>query len=183
MNYPEYKDCVTRLRRPTNEQTTNFIEFVGRDHSWYKHLPENREAEFIFYLDVNAGKKLIEVKKERYYFDEESGKKYQSRFGHWNYFATLYTVNYIPLEDGSIRDPRPIVGLNLIDNHGTRKPFPNEVAEMGTFYVSRYLHNEFSTSIVKSTPTELSSADKHEILINDIKGHLLFILDNIYGPE
>lgn len=48
MNYFDYKKYVTRINRPTNEQINNFIEFVGGDHSWYKHLPENRDAEFIF---------------------------------------------------------------------------------------------------------------------------------------
>ena len=35
----QYIELVSDVPFPTHEQKENFIEYVSRAHSWYKHLP------------------------------------------------------------------------------------------------------------------------------------------------
>lgn len=57
-----YRELVRRHPRPTDDQIRAFATFVGRDHSWYKHLPMDGMGEpFFFYLDPHVHALLIQT--------------------------------------------------------------------------------------------------------------------------
>lgn len=180
MEYQAYKELIKTLPKPTISQIDNFIDYVARDHSWYKHLTQEREEPFVFYFDPNAGKRLISVdetskenKDHIFHFDNNPPFVYQRNYGFWQYYATKYTVNYIPNNDGSVRDSRPYIGLNIVDENGILTKLPPYVIERSTFMMSSYLH--------KSVFEWVGPAfELHTELINELRDHLISISDMIY---
>jgi hypothetical protein len=131
MDLLAYKNSMQNLPMPTIGQTEKFIDFVANNHSWYKHLPEERLEPFIFYLDPNAGKLLERIEeresfnnKKHYCFKEMSSSNYQTSYGTWQYYTNCYSVNFIPNSDGSISDTRPLIGLNIINIEGEANEIP-----------------------------------------------------------
>jgi hypothetical protein len=52
----QYIDLVSDVPLPTQQQKENFIEYVSRAHSWYKHLPVYPPGvPFYFFIDKYAG--------------------------------------------------------------------------------------------------------------------------------
>ena len=185
MDFKEYKELLNRYPKPNEAKLDRFIRKVSRDHSWYKHLPRERKEPFIFYLDPNARRKLIKVEdkgffKKKQYFTFEPSEASELNLD-WQYYTTNYTVNFIPNNDGSIRDSRPFIGLNIINESGIAEPLPREVIEMGTFMMSRYLHQSFEdkTQYFENDPP-VSYSQKHEEIISELKVRLNLILNDIY---
>ena len=189
MDLLAYKNSMQNLPMPTIGQTEKFIDFVANNHSWYKHLPEERLEPFIFYLDPNAGKILerIEEKeifnnKKHYCFKEMSSPNYQTSYGTWQYYTNCYSVNFIPNSDGSISDTRPLIGLNIINIEGEANEIPEEVINHGTFMMSRYLHKRaFENAHNYSDENGISFAENHKIIISELKQHLSSFLNFIYN--
>ena len=105
--------------------------FVASDHSWYKE-GFKRTTPFVFYLDPNAGRKIKKVKlnpfRKAYRFiplpEDKEARYYRSAHGFWNYHTAEYTVNYLPAADGLVRDSRPFIGLNIMDDSVQLHPIP-----------------------------------------------------------
>jgi len=175
MTYTEYQNIVRKINKPTSEQTANFIEFVSKDHSWYKHLTDKREMIFVFYLNPDVGKTLQSVKKkwfifetEHFYFDETKFNDYQAKFGHWDYFTA--GIFFWPHKN-----------LFIVNEQGARQSIPEEVLKMGQFLMSRYLYKMFASELNYADSDGISYAEKHKIIINDLKNHLHLIADTIHG--
>jgi hypothetical protein len=188
MELLEYKRIMQDFAIPTIGQTENFIDFIARDHSWYKHLPEDRLEPFFFYLDPNAGRPLCKVeekglfrRKKYYSFKEVSSNSYQRYYGTWHYYTNKYTVNFIPQEDNSIRDSRPFIGLNIINGKGEAQKIPEEVITQGKFMMSKFLHKRaFKDTHNFYDSNGISFAENHKILVADLKQHLCSFLSFIY---
>jgi len=185
MDYKEYKELIQRYPKPNQRLTDFFVRKVSYDHSWYKHLSSERKEPFIFYLDPNASRKLKKVEESggfTYYEFMPVEPKKNINTG-WQYYTTNYTANFIPDADGSIRDSRPFIGLNIINDYGIAEPLPIEVIEMGTFMMSRYLHRgyEDKTERFDKNNPSVSFSQKHMEIISEIKIQLNLILDNIYN--
>jgi hypothetical protein len=194
-----YLDIVKQLPRPTLLQTNNFIEMVCMDHSWYKHLSADIPSLFVFYIDPNAGRKLeVSLKKHLFRKDEENYQfspyydykvdDYNSQFGYWNYFTTNYTINYIPEDDGGIRDSRPIIEMNYFNKNRVFEPIPEEIVKLGEVGVTAFLHScfkitdfdyKFNTSKVNDQLGLLNNK-KHEELISSIHKKLENIMAFLY---
>jgi hypothetical protein len=189
MEFLEYKKIIEKFPAPTIEQTENFIDFVVNDHSWYKHLPEGRLEPFYFYLDPNAGKLLEKIdkkglfrKKMYYRFNEMTLASYQNEYGTWQYYTNNYTVNFIPNSDDSIRDSRPIIGLNIINIKGEAEKIPEEVIYHGKFMMSKYLHRRaFADAHNYYDKNGISYAENHKIIIAELKKHLCSFINFIYN--
>jgi hypothetical protein len=107
---------------------------------------------------------------------------YQTAYGTWQYYTNRYTVNFIPNSDGSIRDSRPFVGLKIINIEGEAKQIPEEVINQGKFMMSRFLHKRaFENAHDYSDENGISFAEKHKILINELKQHLFTFINFIYN--
>ncbi len=188
MELIEYKKLFVGLTRPSEEQTENFIDFVANNHSWYKHLTNERKASFFFYLDTNAGKTLEKVtskgflkKVEHFKYLENKHNHYQIHYGFWQYFTTKYTANFIPNSNGSIRDSRPFIGLQIVDEEGKLHKLPEAIIKQGEFLMSRFLHKSaFEDAHTFFDNDGISYADKHKDLIAEFRQHLNSTLKFIY---
>ena len=187
MELQEYKNLLKDLPRPTADVTDYFINRVARDHSWYKHLPNERLVRFVFYLDPNAGKTLEKVvstenskDEKRFIFKEKDKNGSNYGYAGWQYFTKQYTVNFIPNSDGSFQDSRPFIGLNIIDAQGTAVPLPELVIRKGTFLMSRYLHRVFENDFEFIDQDGISNGEKHSCIINDLRDHLNSFYNFIY---
>lgn len=189
MELIEYKKLFVGLPKPSENQTENFIDFVANDHSWYKHLTDERKEPFIFYLDPNAGKTLEKFsskgffkKVEHFKFLENKHNYYLIRYGCWQYFTTKYTANFIPNSNGSIRDSRPFIGLQIIDKEGKSHKLPEAIIKQGEFLMSRFLHKSaFESAHSYFDNDGISYAGKHKDLIAELRQHLNSILKFIYN--
>ena len=172
------------FERPSNRQTLNFINFVANDHSWYKHLNEERSDIFIFYLDPYVGDPLFvseTAQGNRYTRKRDILNRHQSSYGFWNYYTDQYSFNYIPNSDGSFSDSRAFIGLHLVDEVGLMSQIPDEVISIGDFRMSRYLHKRAFENATKYLASDgMTYAEKHRILIKELEEHLNTILDRIY---
>lgn len=52
----KYLSEIKNVPKPTEQQISNFINYVASVHSWYKHLPKTLPGvPFYFFIDPNAG--------------------------------------------------------------------------------------------------------------------------------
>ena len=184
-----YTELIRKQPRPTTEQTDNFIFMVANDHSWYKHLSMKRKEYFVFYLDPNAGKTLKKITEnenpylESYFEFKNNNPRYQKDYGCWNYYTTHYTVNLIPNGDGSIKDSRPYIGLNIVNSSGRLVPIPEEIISKGSIKLSCFLHMELcigNKEFVAGEEPGITYEQKHEEIIKDLGIHLNSFLDYVY---
>ena len=191
MDYLNYKEIVRTLPKPEPYQIDNFIEMVSMDHSWYKHLSIRRDTPFVFVLNPNAGRKLLNVKRndlnrelDCFEFDVDERNRYQERFSHWQYFTKEYTVTNMPNLHGDNRESGNFIGLRIVNDLGIAMSIPKEVIKRGTFLMSRYLHGlmyeQGDNYFDDPTLPNISWTKKHDDLINELRVHLLTLTDLIY---
>ena len=51
MNLEDYLNILKEVKLPLELKTKIFIDGFSIDHSWYKHLPDDRNALFVFYIN------------------------------------------------------------------------------------------------------------------------------------
>jgi hypothetical protein len=152
----DYRELIASLPVPTTEQTENFAEYVVGAHSWYKHLPCTPPgAPFVFFLDPNAGRELVQTPKGRFeYRDRVDGQRqfhytwmhttdYRARFGHWQYatdHGTKFVVKLAGSPDTQVLDSglAKITGLD-----GASIPVSPEVVTAGTMRMTAHVHEQF----------------------------------------
>ena len=186
-----YIGLVKKLPKPTSEQIDNFIEMLTYDHSWYKKLPKDRTHDFLFYINPNAGRTGHDLKK----FDPLSGVyfydfmdkvceiltfNYQHKCGYLAYFVNRYPD--IKFE----RDSQPFIELNITLDSRIIVPVPDEIINKCTIKLSKYVaecYKHYSRDFIDEEDRleNVSYAQKHEEIIKDLRLHLLFIVDYIYG--
>ena len=154
------------------DEIEKFIQMVSDDHSWYKHLSFKREDPFVFYLETG-------------YHDHNSAIVPHKRgaYGNLNYYTENYTGNFIPNEEGKIKDRRLIIGLSIVDHTGFIVPLPKEAVELGTFMMSRYLHGRAfknGHTYFDADEPKISYAQKHEEIITDLRSHLIHMVDVLF---
>jgi len=86
-NIMKYKEVIKKhTTKPTEQQITDFVEYVSNAHSWYKHLLGiGNFTEFYLYINSVAGYARIRDR-------ERKGLKFQvkqkgDRFFHYNEMA------------------------------------------------------------------------------------------------
>lgn len=202
MNIYNYIDLIKKYPKPTSHQINNFIEQVSLDHSWYKHLTKERIHEFVIYLDPNAGRSLMGYREEKVVDIEDNNKikkkyyckfkdietdvkalDYQERYGFLTYYTYEGYTRVLNLEeDGSVRDSKPYVGLNIATDSGLTEPLPIEIVEYCTIKLSRYVSDCFSRERCDRNWDESAEIciEKHEELIKDLKRLIKNLIYNIY---
>lgn len=157
----DYREIIAVLPIPTAEQTENFADYVVGAHSWYKHLPCTPPgAQFVFFLDPNAGRELVQTDMGRFeYRDRVDGQtrfhytwmlttEYHVRFGHWQY-ATDQGTKFVVKPPGS-EDTR-VFGSGFAEitgMDGASIPVSPEVVAAGTMLMTAHVHRTFSAGWV-----------------------------------
>ncbi|HEY3369398.1 MAG TPA: hypothetical protein VGK10_01040 [Prolixibacteraceae bacterium] len=203
MDKYSYIKLIKQLPQPTPLQIDKFIELLSINHSWYKHLSQNRSHDFVIFLDPNAGRSFRNISKvsiidtdhilkEAVFCDfididkDEEGSNYQNSKGFWSYFITEgITEPLDPIKENEGRhDSRPYLALNIVDDSGLIRPIPDELIEKCTIKLSRYLHDCYSLENSNGFDDEGVPPNiyiqKHEEIIKDLKSHMLSIVDMIY---
>jgi len=186
-----YIDLVKTLPKPTSEQIDNFIDMFTYDHSWYKKLPKDRIHDFLFYINPNAGRTRQDIRKFDlsngvYYWDfmdidnDFNASKYQNKYGYLTYFVNQHPD--IKFE----RNSQPIIELNHVNDSRILVPVPDEIFNKCTIKLSKYVaecYKHYSRDFIDEEDRleNVSYAQKHEEIIKDLKLHLLFIVEYIYG--
>jgi len=186
-----YIDLVKKLPKPTSEQIDNFIDMFTYDHSWYKKLPKDRIHDFLFYLNPNAGRTRQDIRKfdlsnGLYYWDfmdienDFNASKYQNKYGYLTYFVNQHPD--IKFE----RDSQPFIELNFTLDSRIIVQIPNDILKKCTIKLSKYVAECYNSHTSGFEDEEdrlenISYAQKHEEIIRDLKLHLIFIVDYIYG--
>lgn len=150
MDADDYIRLIRRLPRPTWEQTVRFAWFVAGAHSWYKHLPVEREVPFLFFLDPHAGKNLVMTRtgeramveitdqSTRFHYTWQTTETYRRRFGHWNYSASYGTSFYFAGDGGTVSTEG--MGARVLDENGEWLSVPPSLCEAGTAHVNAFVH-------------------------------------------
>lgn len=176
--FETYKRLLKHTPRPTEKDINRFIEWVSDHHSWYKHLSDNRETPFIFYLDTSF-KKSPEQVFSSFKIDPNTTGGY----GNLSYVADI-SVRLLPDDDS--RDNRVEAGLSIVDETGKVVPLPYEAIQLGTFMMSRFLHSyafKNTSKINSENEPDFCSVDRHEKLISDLKKHISSMLDTLYKQK
>jgi hypothetical protein len=182
MTLDDYKKSLIGIPKPTIEQTENFINAVADDHSWHKHLPDQRLEPFIFYLTPNANvtiKNITENEKNTDFKSKENTRNIDnSTFGNWQYIRIEndYQSNFTQNSN------EVLIELEIIDNEGNSHKMPEAIFTQGKFMMSKFLHKRaFENAFDYIDNDGISFADKHKALINDLRLHLDSFVTFVYG--
>jgi hypothetical protein len=183
MTLEHYKKSLIGTPIPTIKQTENFINAVADDHSWYKHLPDQRFEPFIFYLTPNSSV-IVENATAN-----ENGINFKSKespinidksaFGNWQYVRLINdSPNFTQNSNESL------IELEMIDNEGNSHKMPHAIFTQGKFMMSKFLHKRaFENAFDYIDNDGISFADKHKALINELRLHLDSFVTFVYGEH
>lgn len=145
----DYRRHVRDLPRPSAEQIENFVQFVSKAHSWYKHLPLFPPGvPFHFFLDplsgydhivLPDGRLRLEERTEnspRFHYTWMTTEEYRRRFGHLQYEAAAGTYFRVQSQ-GEVREYRNRPVFYTADH---MYHIPAEVAEAGTVALTAAIH-------------------------------------------
>ena len=150
MDQDDYLTIARSLPRPSLEQISRFAWFVSAAHSWYKHLPPRRSVPFIFFLDPNAGRNLIQTPtgeramvdvtpdSRKFHYTWQTTEDYRRRFGFWNYFAPYGSTFYYET-DGGVRKTGHFL-TRILNESGAWVLIPRRVNSAGTAKVNALVH-------------------------------------------
>ncbi|GEM_PF-1777331 len=148
----EYRDIVSTLARPTEDQIDDFIEFVCSAHSWYKPILLLKTKmpyymKFIFYINPHAGMKLeynwrvgytarerLDTDEDKIHYTWMTTSEYRRRFGYLAYNNTIGTNYDKPLSDTDGSYPKvPFI-------EGKYGAIPDEIMEVCSSLASGIIH-------------------------------------------
>jgi hypothetical protein len=145
-----YREAVAHVERPTPEQIRNFARQVSCEHSWYKHLPLDPAVPFVFYLDPEAGRRLVRTGSDDVAFvdvtvdsrgprgDWGTTREYRERFGHWSYHAPYGSAFLFAGEGGTVDTAGP--GLRILTAYGDWLELPESLSEAGRVDLTALVH-------------------------------------------
>ncbi len=114
-NMIKYKELIKKhTTKPTEQQITDFVEYVSNAHSWYKHLLGiGNSTEFYLYINPVAGytrirdretKELkfhLKQKGDRFFhYNEMTTTDYHSKFDHLTFSCNKGTRIFYNTKDG-----------------------------------------------------------------------------------
>ena len=160
INNEDYVKAVRQLPRPSAAQTAQFASYVSAAHSWYKHLPLYPKVPFNFFLDPNAGKKMIynqtgkvrfedETSEKGFHYTHQTTNRYRKRFGYWNYHAAYGTSFRLPLKEGEVSSTESSIGLKILGLQSETLEISPALIETGTAYLSAFVHSHTNIGILR----------------------------------
>ena len=145
-----YLEQIKQYQAPSTEDLEKFILVFMREHSWYKHLSDERDGTFFFYLlpPITANENTAIIS---YVWS--------------NSLFNLWDENY---ENEQERDEA------MLDNLITEYSIPKEILEIGKIKLSRFIHVGYSeaTDYFIERPEKKSFAELHQEIVLDLKKHL-----------
>ncbi len=160
MSNDNYVNVIRELPRPSDDQVKNFVAYVAHAHSWYKHLPAYPKVPFCFFLDPNAGKKMVydqagkirfedETSEEGFHYTHQTTKEYRTRFGYLNYYQGDYGTSFrLPLANGGLASTESSIGLKILDSQGETLEISSKLIKIGTAYLSAFAHRHNNFNIL-----------------------------------
>jgi len=145
-----YLEHINQYQAPSTEDLEKFIRVFINEHSWYKHLSDERDGTFFFYLlpPITANENTAIIS---YVWS--------------NSLFNLWDENYANEQE---RDEA------MIDNLITEYSIPKEILEIGKIKLSRFIHGSFSnaTDYFIESPEKKSYAELHQEIALDLQKHL-----------
>lgn len=154
-----YLEQIKQYQAPSTEDLEKFIREFINEHSWYKHLSDERDGTFIFYLlpqiTANENKAIIS-----YVWSNSLSKSWDE--------------NYASEQE---RDEA------MMDNLMSEHSIPKEILEIGKIKLSRFIHGSFSesTDCFIESPEKKSYAELHQEVITDLRKHLNELIERCFG--
>ncbi len=154
-----YLEQIKLYQAPSTEDLEKFILVFMREHSWYKHLSDERDGTFFFYLlppPVTKDNKAIIC----YFWSNSLSKSWDE--------------NYANEQE---RDEA------MIDNLIAEHSIPKEILEIGKIKLSRFIHGSFSnaTNYFIESPEKKSFAELHQEIALDLLKHFKNLILQIFA--
>lgn len=171
-NMMKYKDLIEEYtKKPTEQQITDFVEYVSNAHSWYKHiLGIGNSTEFYLYINPVAGyarirdretkelKFQVKQKGDRFFhYNEMATEDYHSRFGHLTFSCNEGTRIFYNTKDGvsDAKLSQPV--LHLPD--GSNVEMPESISTKARCFlnscISEYMSSHWLLRTHRAAPDDL----------------------------
>ncbi len=164
----EYVDLVSDVPLPTHQQKENFIEYVSRAHSWYKHLPVYPPGvPFYFFIDKYAGcdrlvsedgTAILQERTERPHSAYPTAE-HRDRFGYL-VFSCGFGTKVILMSKGPMVIPHDDLAA-VPGNDGRLYRLPPEVIDAGLAQLTAviHLHSAFNPLWFQHMPKDSRQID------------------------
>ena len=141
-----YLEQIKQYQAPSTEDLEDFIRVFINEHSWYKHLSDERDGTFFFYL-LPPSTTMVNKAIISYVWSNSLSKSWDE--------------NYATEQE---RDEAMI--NNLMSEHS----IPKEILEFGKIKLSRFIHGSFSntTDYFIESPYKKSYTELHQEVITDL---------------
>jgi hypothetical protein len=154
-----YLEQIKLYQDPSTEDLEDFIHVFINEHSWYKHLSDERDGTFFFYLlpPITANENTAIIS---YVWSNSLSKSWDE--------------NYANEQE---RDEA------MIDNLITEYSIPKEILEIGKIKLSRFIHGSFSNAAdyFIERPGKKSFAELHQEIVTDLRKHLNGLVRVVFG--
>jgi hypothetical protein len=154
-----YLELIRNYEAPTNDDIDRFIRLFKNEHSWYKHLSDERDGTFFFYIlpPITANENTAITS---YVWSNSLSKSWDENYANEQE------------RDEAMMD-------NLIAEHS----IPKEILEIGKIKLSRFIHGSFSntTNYFIERPERKSYAELHQEIITDLRKHLNELIGVVFG--
>jgi hypothetical protein len=150
LNSEAYISQIRNSNKLSSKAISQFVQSFSNEHSWYKHLSDERNGTFFFYLlpPTNSSENSLIIK---YLWSNSLTKSWDEEFTNE--------------ED---RDE------SMIQNIMSEYSIPREILEFGKIKLSRFIHDLFSgaTEHFVESPERKSFAELHQEEIIYLEKHL-----------
>jgi hypothetical protein len=154
-----YLEQIKLHHAPSTEDLEKFILVFMREHSWHKHLSDERDGTFFFYLlpPITANENTAIIS---YVWSNSLSKSWDENYA-----------------NEQKRDEA------MIDNLITEYSIPKEILEIGKIKLSRFIHGSFSnaTNYFIESPEKKSFAELHQEIALDLLKHLKNLVLQIFN--
>ena len=150
MNSEAYISQIRNSNKLSCEAISKFVQSFSNEHSWYKHLSDERNGTFFFY------------------FSPSTNPNYNDaiiKYAWSNNLNKSWDDNYVSEQE---RDEA------MIQNIFSEYSIPREILEFGKIKLSRFIHNSFSTSLESFVENQArkSFAELHQEEFIQLEKHL-----------
>ncbi len=153
-----YLEQIKQYQAPSTEDLEKFIRVFINEHRWYKHLSDERDGTFFFYLlppSTTMVNKLI----ISYVWSNSLSKSWDE--------------NYASEQE---RDEA------MMDILISEYSIPKEIIEIGKIKLSRFIHGSYSdaTDYFIESPDKKSFAELHQEIIKALRKHLNELVESCF---
>lgn len=153
-----YLEQIKQFQGLSTEDLEQFICVFINEHSWYKHLSDERDSTFFFYLftpQVRIDNKAI----ISYFWSNSLSKSWDENY-----------------------DSEQERNEAMMDNLFSAHFIPKEILEIGKIKLSRLIHGSFlnATEYFNESPDKKSFAELHQEIIKDLSKQLKELVERCF---